>query len=299
MPEFADVFVHDSYLLISSAGVGAIIVGLGLAILIGLAMVLRRLAGSTLLGPWCWAVIAVLAISGTELWLALSQPPGSTADAWRFVAATSIFCPLMSLLGAKRPQDQAWHFIVLTLWGMLALPAAEALLLRPGQPLAIIDFRAWFLLALIGLGLLVMLPTRRWLATLLMAGGETIFFWAFLPGVQSASSPWHVVGGLMLFVLALLVTLRQLPRQTRGYDRLWLDFRDAFGSLWGARVLERVNATAVLYDWSIRLGWNGFHRADDPMAQAEIPAEITADLKQTLVNLLRRFVSQQWIDDRL
>ncbi len=299
MPEFADVFVHDSYLLISPSGVGALSVGLGLAILIGLALVRRRLAGSTLLGPWCWMVIAVLAICGTELWLALSHPSAPIADAWRFVAATSIFCPLMSLLGAKRPQDQAWHFIVLTLWGMLALPAAEALLLRPGQPLAIIDFRAWFLLALIGLGLLVMLPTRRWWATLLMAGGEAVFFWAYLPGVHSESSPWHVVGGLLLFALALLVTLRQLPRQTRGFDRLWLDFRDAFGSLWGARVLERVNATAVMYDWSIRLGWNGFHHVDDPMAQAEIPAEIAADLKQTLVNLMRRFVSQTWIDDRL
>lgn len=275
------------------------VVGLGLALLVGLGLRMRRLVGTTLLGPWCWTAIATLEICGTELMLALIQTDETTTEAWRFVAATSAFCPLMSLLGAKRPQDHAWHFVVLTLWGMLALPAAEALVLRPGQPLAIIDFRAWFLLALIGLGLLVLLPTRRWLGALLTACGQTILFWSYLPGVEAAATGWHVAGALVCFLLALLLTFSQRPKGNQSFDTLWCDFRDWFGALWAARVLERVNAAAVMYDWPIRLGWSGFHAADNPGASAEISPELAMELKQNMVNLLRRFVSQAWIDERM
>ena len=39
-----------------------------------------------------------------------------------FAAAMIVFCPAMALLGAKRPQDKPWQLIVLSLWGILALP---------------------------------------------------------------------------------------------------------------------------------------------------------------------------------
>lgn len=298
---FGEIFVHDTYLSIAPGAETAATYVLVVWLLVGLIWMRARLVGTTLTGPWWWTVIVTVTLGITELVLALTGADAITVEAWRFVAGVGVFCPLMSLLGAKRPQDTAWHFIVISLWGMLALPAAEGLFLRPGQPLAIIDARAWFLVGLIGLNILVMLPTRRWLAALLVGAGETCLLWSFLPWTNSGTASWQVLGGVGCF-LAAFVTVTIGHRRAMAsapFDTLWLDFRDAFGALWAVRVLERVNAAAVMYDWPFRLGWNGFHAADNPSAPADISPERAKDLRQNMVNLLRRFVSTEWINARL
>jgi hypothetical protein len=236
-------------------------------------------------GPWAWTLAALLGLGAAALL------PGEEAyDAARFAAAMGIFCPVMSVLGAKRPQDKAWHWIVLSLWGILALPALEAMVLRPGQPLAIVDFRAWFLVVLIGLNVLVYLPTRHALASLMLGGAQVSICWPFLPWTTVSYSPWHTLNASVLLLGAALVTIRP-NRRAAGFDRTWLDFRDAFGALWAARVLERINATAVMYDWPVRLGWNGFHAANDPLQAAEIPPELKQSVSVAMTNLLRRFIA--------
>ena len=245
----------------------------------------QRLRGSTLVGPWAWTLAALLGLGAAAL-----LPSEEAYDAGRFAAAMGIFCPVMSVLGAKRPQDKAWHWIVLSLWGILALPALEAMILRPGQPLAIVDFRAWFLVVLIGLNVVVYLPTRHWFASLLLGGAQLSICWPFLPWTTVSYSPWQTLNAsLLLLGTALLTTWPK--RRAPGFDRIWLDFRDAFGALWAARVLERVNAAATMYDWPVRLGWYGFHDANDPAKAAEIPPELQHSVSQTITNLLRRFVA--------
>lgn len=245
----------------------------------------KRVRGSTLVGPWVWTLAALLGLGAAALL------PGEAAyDAERFAAAMGIFCPVMSVLGAKRPQDKAWHWIVLSLWGILALPALEAMVLRPGQPLAIVDFRAWFLVVLIGLNVLVYLPTRHWLASLLLGGAQVSICWPFLPWTTVSYSPWQTLNASLLLLGAALLT-RWPIRRTPGFNRTWLDFRDAFGALWAARVLERINAAAAMYDWPVRLGWYGFHDANDPLQAAEIPPELEQSVSQTMANLLRRFLA--------
>lgn len=244
----------------------------------------QRVRGSTLVGPWAWTLAALLGLGVVAL-----LPAEEAYDAGRFAAVMGIFCPVMSVLGAKRPQDKAWHWIVLSLWGILALPALEAMVLRPGQTLAIIDFRAWFLLVLIGLNVLVYLPTRHWLAALLLGGAQTCLCWPYLPWTSASYSPWQTLNASLLLWGAALLTMWP-KRRASGFNRTWLDFRDAFGALWAARVLERVNAAATMYDWPVRLGWYGFHDANDPAKAAEIPPELEHSVSQTLTNLLRRFV---------
>lgn len=260
----------------------------------------RPIRETTLAGPWCWSLASLAAIGTVECLAALGILQ-ATLTAWRYVAAVGIFSPWMSVLGAKRPQDQAWHFIVASLWGIQALPAAEVLLLRPGQPLAIVDFRAIFLLVLIGLATLVYIITRFSLASLIAAAGQLVLVWEFLPWPESASSSGRVLVGVALLVTAAAVAwwTGHRKRTVQPFDRLWLDFRDAFGALWSARVMERINAAAVQYQWPVRLSWSGFCYADDPLRKAEIPPELVHDVKQVMVNLLRRFVSNAWIEDRL
>lgn len=287
-------------LILPLGGLLLLIVACCLMLVLGLVWKRKHLIGTTLTGPWWWTLTVIVVIGATEVVLAVSQADTVTADAWRFAVGVGAFCPLMSLIGAKRPQDRAWHFIVLSLWGMLALPALEGLVLRPGQPLAIIDARAWFLIGLIGLNVLVLLPTRRWLAALLVGAGQTWLLWSYLPWVEGETSAARVAAACLLWVLALVVVALQRPRVGLApLDLLWLDFRDAFGALWAARVLERVNAAAVMYHWPFRLGWSGFHAADNPLLPAEITPEQAGEVRQTLVNLLRRFVSNAWIEKRL
>ncbi|MES1213155.1 MAG: hypothetical protein ABUL64_01075, partial [Singulisphaera sp.] len=103
----------------------------GLALAIPTAMILASLAvarryvrGTTLVAPWCWAIVAVALVAAVD-GAALLSGSGMT-PAWlsaaRYLAAIATFCPLMAVLGAKRPQDRAWQLIVLALWFVLALP---------------------------------------------------------------------------------------------------------------------------------------------------------------------------------
>jgi hypothetical protein len=91
----------------------------------------------------------------------------------------------------------------------------------------------------------------------------------------------------------------------RSWSLIWRDFRDWYGTVWGVRVMERINNSAAMNQWPIRLGWDGFSSGDstgnhegEPLA-AQIAPQQQAAIEQSLRNLLRRFVSSQWIEARL
>ncbi|MCA9224777.1 MAG: hypothetical protein KDA47_04165 [Planctomycetales bacterium] len=264
-------------------------------------LVMRRGAvrETTLVAGWWWSV-ATLTFLAIVL---VVFHAGWVRPAWReplrFVAAVGLFCPLMSLLGAKRPQDRAWNFIVLSLWIVLAMPAAEAAFLQRGQPLEIRGARAWFLWALIGLGLVNLLPTRFWLSSLLLAFGHILLLARYLPLIER---PWFMaadVAGFAAVIAALgWAAFNRRRRPECGLDRVWLDFRDSFGTLWGLRVVQRVNAVAQASEWPVLLHWFGFHDLEAD-AFDKLPPEARRALDQTLRNLLRRFVSDEWIAARL
>ena len=83
-----------------------------------------RLRGTTLRAPCGWSVLSLLIIVAAEVLIDLLRL-GAAAATVRYLAATTTLCPLIGLLGAKRPQDRGWQFIVATLWVVLALPACR------------------------------------------------------------------------------------------------------------------------------------------------------------------------------
>ncbi len=275
----------------------------GFAVLL-VALALRgflRLRATTLAAPCLWAAISASALA----FGALIEPKldGIGLSAFQFAIAAATVCPLMAVLGAKRPQDRGWQWVVLSLWIVLVWPAAQAMLLPAGIRIEL--FVAWklFLWGLIGVGLLNYLPTRNWLAVIFVAMGQVILLrkhlWlGDLLKHQGAST----LGVGCLLIAALLITWRNNKNNSRdstsrqnataignpllSQETQWQNYRDAYGAFWALRILGRVNQTAELRDWPVQLHWAGFETPEDRRPTEEQVAEI----KQTFDTLLRRFV---------
>lgn len=259
----------------------------------------RALAGTTLRAAWFWALAAELIIAGTAM-----MAEGLTGEL-HYAASITTCLPIMAVLGAKRPQDRGWQFIVLSLWIVLALPCGQAWLL--GRPLHVYPAWSWFLAAMLLVQLGNYLPTGRWATALLVTAAQALLLWDWLPWGDGDAvhygetwNTWPAAGALGLVALAgWLTRLGSLlaPADSDPQDRLWRDFRDWFGALWALRVLERINTTARLSGWPVELEWHGF--ASRREEAGGIDPLVQAGLIEALHTLLRRFVSPRWIEQRL
>ena len=276
--------------------------GFGIAIAVAQRGILRD---TTLTVPWIWLLASLATLASVEWGALLAEPEAVWVEPLRFTAVTTTFCPLMALLGAKRPQDRGWQLVVFAFWIMLALPAGETLLLRPGQSIEVRGIRAGFLLLLLLLGLTNTGVTRFWLAAALFSAGQAVLLSEFVPlmsiwdGDRIVDRATPAGLGLIVTGLAAAALLPKRSASHRPLDRLWLDFRDMFGLLWGLRLAERVNAVAQEHQWPFRLRWRGFLNLEGQSLDDELTPDAGRVLRQTLENLLRRFVSQTWIAARL
>lgn len=272
------------------------IIALGLAAFGGwsLARRYRQLEGTTLRAVWWWSLGALTVATATVIAIrANSDASLGWRSQWLYLAGTTTFAPLMAQLGAKRPQDRAWQFIVLTLLIVLWLPSAEALIYRPGATLSIHAARGWFLWILIGVGLANGIATRHGWSTILAAIAQIAFLADQLPLLAGRGIASELAGQA-----AWVGSLSMIPAargDARSWNRAWRDFRDGFGALWTLRVAERFNAAAQQYGWDVRLGWRGFHRANGTAEHIELDAA----MQTTLWGLLRRFVSPAWLRARV
>lgn len=282
-----------------------------------------------------WETLSLVAIGAVEWCVATGWVDG--AGAWagplRWCAASTAFCGWMARLGARRPHGAGWQFVVATLWGVLALPAAEVLFLQRGQSFEIHAARGGFLWVLILGGIVNTAPTRWRGSGILAAVGQGVLFASHLPGLRWEFSDARAEQQAILIAAGLLtasrawracLAVRQAPRA--GLDGAWLDFRDEFGAWWALRVLEQINAVAVIAKWPVRLEWSGFRNEEStdaagdslatspaalvPVAGEEPRGESAPDigrlappqlaaLQLALWNLLRRFVAPEWTAGRL
>ncbi len=253
----------------------------------------RYLRGTTLIGPWWWALGSLLALLCRHGPVIPGDPPTTGQAALDYMAAVLTLCPAVCLLGAKRPQHRAWHLIVASLWVVLALPAAESLWLQRSG-LQIHDARGWFLWLLVFVGLANHLPTRFALPALLVALAQVSLLMPHLPLLRRTSANPSVSS--MLLLLALWGVAWGLRRRRRppGVEAAWVDFRNAFGAAWALRIMERVNAISQEQDWQVELTWSGLvdRTGADRASGRREPAE------QCLQSFLKRFVSDAWLRER-
>ena len=254
----------------------------------------RALRGTTLTHAWWWVLVSLVFIVLGELLLALT---GDAAAHWppvvRLISATSTFCPMMAVLGARRPQHHAWQFVVFTLWIMLSLPGWEAFFLSRPQAMDIGPVRGWFLWLMLLVNLVNWLPTRFWLGAILVMVGQLLMLAVFLPGLQvTETTSGSVLIACLLFTVSIALCCCGLPRRRSGrseFDRRWLQFRDMFGTMWALRVIERISVAAAMYRWPLSLSWTGFYFHDPDEDWSSLSEEDRSELQQTMDKLLRRF----------
>lgn len=277
---------------------------------------LRELRGTTLIAPWAWSIVAVVAVGAAEAWAASREPGDSRLGPLQYLAGALALCPAIAVLGAKRPQDSAWTLIVLTCWLVLALPAIRALLLDRSATFAVDGGLTLFVIVLAVVGTGNYLPTRHWGSALLVGVAQGLLLARFLAlparrDAAAADDGWGMPGfagarvsiALVLVGLAVLLARRRRRHQSRHVlDQWWFDFRDSFGSLWALRLAEQINSAAMACGWHLRLRWSGFAAdarpgltPDPPGEMRDPPEETRAVLRQAMENILRRFVSANWL----
>jgi hypothetical protein len=235
----------------------------------------------TLLGAWSWAVASLVALAGVEL-----ANPSLWSAPLRFAAAALVLCPTIAVLGAKRPQHLAWHWIVLSLWVVLCIPAANAALFHAGGAVELHVAQGTFLWLLILLGLANYLPTRYAAAAMLIAAGQLFLFSPHLPLVRAELTPHATTIGITLVAVGLALSPLALrkPVATSSLDAVWRDFRDHFGAFWAVRVMVRLNTAAEMNRWPIRLHWSGF------APRSAVDPQLEKVVRRCLNSMLRRFV---------
>lgn len=269
---------------------------------LSLAMLLRarkHVRGTTLAAAWSWSFAATVTVGAVEIAVWLASPSAgptpslpSWATAARYAAAVLALCPTVAVLGAKRPQDRAWQWVVLSFWAILLVPAARSYLLLGGQ-IAVHAAQGTLMLVVAAMGAVNWFATRfRW-AAIAACAAQLLLVAPYTP-LAGVALPAFPPNALIPVLLALVACrLHENPaRPANATERLWLDFRDAFGLFWAARVMARLNAAAQQHGSPIVVAWRGieFGDADD---------RTRAAFARSLRMLVRRFVADDWLPDRM
>src|SRR5262249_4237839 len=176
--------------------------------------------------------------------------------------------------GAKRPQNRPWQWIVVSLWAIVAWPAAASLVTGPHEALEMHAVWKWFYTALIVVGWVNYLPTRRGVAMSLTSFGQIAMlrYWPLRYLEDHNASILNLVFfgyGAMFFAVGTLMALIKPQQRPRAEDlvcaeglvpwnRVWRDFRDSYGAVWALRVMERINALAKSTGAELAMVWRGF-----------------------------------------
>ncbi|HLN30370.1 MAG TPA: hypothetical protein VK395_21690 [Gemmataceae bacterium] len=237
-----------------------------------------------------WAIAAWVAWSAVICLASIG--PASSVMVPCYLALCLTGCAGVAVLGARRPGVTAWNFVVLALLAVNLLPLAEDLL--RGRSLHVDTFRRVCLAVTLTIGILNYLPTRLALTMCFLAMGAALE----LAGLASLQESDHGVSGtlqagwlsLALAPWAGYLTSRQRLSSSSVPDRLWRQFRDRFGAIWGLRLRDQFNRAAVHAGWPMFLGWQGL-RTLPTVAQRQPPED--AKVIELLRALMKRFGAQE------
>ncbi len=229
-----------------------------------------------------WTVVAWSA--WTAMLLSEEFYPVAGLKTVRYLAVCLTACAAVAVLGARRPGVAAWNFVVAGLLAVLLLPVAQGL----GEPrLGLAN--TLFLAGLLVLGVLNYLPTTLGLVAVLLGTGSGVELWDLASEGQSEMAVQALPVGRILVAISPLIAMVQMETRTAPdaeFDRIWRDFRDRYGLVWGRRVQEQFSTAAQNAGWPVVLRWGGIRlKPGASMPDMPVQEEIVATLRA----LLKRF----------
>ena len=269
-----------------------------LAIVAGILAVRNSVRHTTLVTPLVWAVVAGLGwVVAAGAGLLLNRTHPVHGQLWYTTVVLTI-CPLIAVLGARRPTIRVWNwFVVLPLTAVLLWPVALCWMPRGPEKLLLEAPH------LAGFGVVLMMGIGNYIGTrwTAVAVGTLVSVALLLSTVSGSSEEAARMRALAAGILCSAIWgSRHVTARTKSpgpsWERVWDDFRQTFGIVWAHRIAERVNAEAVKGDWATRLQPTGFVPAR-PEAGLDLESDHSA-IDHTLRWLLRRFVDQEWLDSR-
>jgi hypothetical protein len=266
----------------------------------------RGVRGTTLSMAFRWT------LGGLVIWLAaaiseafIDDDRSGWIDLLNYLTAVMLLCPGIAVLGARRPGAAAWAFFVLVpLVLVLMWPAVASIrTLKIGAPLEL------EVPAVLGFAVVLIMSsgnyfgTRYTLPTVLFAAVEVLLvapLSSTVPSIFPSASTARVLAAIVCLMAVLIAAVRaswKIPVQ-RDWDRVWLDFLDSYGLVWGKRVMDRLNDAARHEKWQLQLDWHGFVPVTGEGIDQD--AERTNERLDHMFRwLLKRFVDADWIDRRL
>ena len=280
---------------------------------LGFLRLTRKVRCTSLTAAACWSlwfqtsltIATVASIARTFAGPSLGKivGPGIVDQLW-YLTAISALCPLIAVLGARRGRIMDWSlFVLLPLIAVLEWPAiVQCRRCWNGQRLeletpSLITFA---LVLIMGAGNFVgtrfTRPAIVWIVT------WSVVVWAFNGTFGHNRLPREPVYSYLTISLLVfwMATAKAVSRQSNatGWDKVWQDYRNLFGTVWSFRLMTRVNEVAQRDQWPWSLTTDGFRLVSLGM---EYPGEPTSDprVDQTMRWLLKQFVDAEWIDERL
>jgi hypothetical protein len=250
--------------------------------------------------------------------------PQFADHAW-YASTVLALCPPIAVLGSRRPGTRVWAgFILFPMLLALGWPIGALWLqgseLR-GLQLETPQLVAFCLVLVMGVG--NYFGTRFTLSGLIYFGSAlamAVSSSAVCPGWLNDRTVTRFWCTAFMALAVILTKTLMRPATSSKFDRLWFDFFDAFGIVWGRRIQDRVNFIAEKERLPVRLELEGFIWTDtshqDPITERftvqPLPisqrdaglklftkAEVEARIEHILRWLLRRFVDPAWINGRL
>lgn len=202
----------------------------------------------------------------------------------RYVSLALTICAGVAVLGARRPGVTAWNFVVLSLFGVMLLPVAQEFLLGK-QPMHWMV--ALFLISGLCIFFLNYFPTCFLFADVVFLAASLYESWLLITGTTPFLAPSPGIIGMGLVPWLAFLGHQQAPISEVEFDRVWLDFRNRYGVLWGQRMREQFNRVAANSGWLAQLYWQGLYL----FASENIPDEETQkEMVRVLRALLKRFL---------
>jgi hypothetical protein len=243
------------------------------------------------------AAVWVVLVTAAWVFVSLVSVLEPAAGLWgwlgllRLCACIILLAPIVAVLGARRPGDLVWNFIVATLLLVFSLPIFEQWVL--GKELERGRYgmdgpRTTLYIVVALVGIVNYLPTRCGIAAILFGVGVALELAAVGPWTISADEAvWrHAASGFFFTLAAWSAVWLRRRSSARGIEGAWSRMRDGWGLIWSARVRDRWNAAARSHFWNLNLDWSGFRPVHPDQA---ITAESRDAAEQFFLVLLRRF----------